>query len=81
VQVARAGYLERARVSIKKEFSELLRAVEAQGGTIRKIKSGYQVLAPNGIDIVTLHGTPSDRRAFANAVAELRRAGFTWRGR
>jgi hypothetical protein len=68
-------------MSIKKEFTELLRAVEAQGGTIKRIKSGYQVFASNGIDIVTVHGTPSDRRAFANAVAELRRAGFTVRGR
>jgi hypothetical protein len=68
-------------MSIKKELSELLDAVEAQGGTIKRIKSGYQVFAPNGIDIVTLHGTPSDRRALANAVAELRRAGFTVRGR
>ena len=66
---------------IKKEFRELLDAVEEQGGTIRRIKSGYQVLAPNGVDIVTLHGTPSDRRALANAAAEPRRAGFTWRGR
>lgn len=49
-------------MSIKKEFKELLREVEAQDGTIKKIKSGYQVLAPNGIDIVTLHATPSDRR-------------------
>ena len=68
-------------MSIKKESSKLLRAVEAQGGAIKKIKSGYQVFAPNGIDIVTVHGTPSDRRALANAVAELRRAGFTLRGR
>ena len=68
-------------MSIKKDFKELLRAVETQGGTIRKIKSGYQVFAPNGIDIVTLHATPSDRRALANAIAELRRAGFTLRGR
>ena len=68
-------------MSIRKEFTELLRAVEAQGGTIKKIKNGYQVFAPNGIDIVTVHGTPSDRRALANAVAELRRAGFTVRGR
>lgn len=68
-------------MSIRKEFRELLDAVEAQGGRIQRIKSGYQVLAPNGIDIVTLHGTPSDRRALANAVAGLRRAGFTVRGR
>jgi hypothetical protein len=68
-------------MSIKKEFTDLLRAVEAQGGTIKRIKSGYQIFAPNGVDIVTLHGTPSDRRALANAVAELRRAGFTVRGR
>ena len=68
-------------MSIKKEFTELLRAVEAQGGTIKKTKSGCQVFAPNGIDIVTVHGTPGDRRALANAVAELRRAGFTLRGR
>jgi hypothetical protein len=68
-------------MSIKKEFTELLRAVEAQGGTIKKIKGGCQIFALNGIDIVTVHGTPSDRRALANAVAELRRAGFTVRGR
>jgi hypothetical protein len=68
-------------MSTRKELRELLRAVDAQGGTIRKIKNGYQVFAPNGIDIVTLHGTPSDRRALANAVAELRRAGFTLRRR
>jgi hypothetical protein len=68
-------------VPIRREFNELLRAVKAQGGTIKKIKSGCQVFAANGIDIVTVHGTPSDRRALANAVAELRRAGFTLRGR
>jgi hypothetical protein len=73
----RAGQGYRPSVSTKKEFRELLSAVEAQGGTIRKIRSGYQVFAPNGVDIVTLHGTPSDRRALANAIAELRRAGFT----
>jgi hypothetical protein len=78
----RSGKSEREfRVSIKKEFKELLSAVEAQGGTLRRIRNGYQVLAPNGTDIVTLHGTPSDRRALANAVAELRGAGFTWKGR
>jgi hypothetical protein len=68
-------------MSIKKEFTELLRAIGAQGGTIKRVRSGYQVFAPNGIDIVALHGTPSDRRALANAAAELRRAGFTVRGR
>jgi hypothetical protein len=31
-------------MSIKKEFRELLGAVEAQGGTIKIIKSGYQGL-------------------------------------
>ena len=50
------------RVSIKKEFKELLSAIEAQGGTLRKIRNGYQVLAPNGTDIVTLHGTPGGHR-------------------
>jgi hypothetical protein len=79
--VFESGRLTCEPVSIKKEFNELLRAVEAQGGTIKRIKSGYQVFAPNGIDIVTVHGTPSDRRALANAVAELRRAGFTVKGR
>jgi len=75
------GRLASSAMSIRKEFRKLLDAVEAQGGTIKRIKSGHQVFAPNGIDIVTLHGTPSDRRALANAMAELRRAGFTVRGR
>jgi hypothetical protein len=61
VRLSQAGSCE--PMSIRKEFRELLDAVEAQGGTM------------------TLHGTPSDRRALANAMAELRRAGFTLRGR
>jgi len=68
-------------MSIKKEFKELLKSVEEQGGKIKPTKKGCQVLAPNGKDIVTLDRTPSDWRALSNAVAELRKAGFTWKGR
>jgi hypothetical protein len=68
-------------VTVRKEFKELLRSVEEQGGTLKATKMGFQVLAPNGKDIVTVHGTPGDWRAFANVVSELRKAGFTWKGR
>jgi len=43
-------------MSIKKDWKELLESAEEQGGTLKPIKNGVQVYAPNGKDIATVHG-------------------------
>lgn len=58
---------------LKKVFSEL----EAQGWEIRPKKNGWMVVPPDeSKPIVTIHRTPSDRRAWNNMMATLRRSGF-----
>lgn len=68
--------------SAKKETKEIIREAENQGWTVRRTKKGHiQFFAPDGENIVTAGGTPSDHRAIANLVAQLRRYGFKWKGR
>jgi len=68
--------------SRQKELKELRKAAEAQGWRIEKTKKGHwKFLAPNGEDIVIVAGTPSSKRGFDHAVADLRRYGFQWKGR
>lgn len=60
-----------------KETKKLLRTLQAAGHRVKHLKSGHiMVYHANGHDIVTISGTPSDRRAWANAKAQLRRQGF-----
>lgn len=42
----------------------------------RTVKGHHQFFAPNGRDIVTTSGTPSDHRAFSNFLSEMKRKGF-----
>lgn len=68
--------------SAKKELKEIIKAAEEQGWQVKTTKSGHQMFfAPDGINKVTAGGTPSDHRAQANLLAQLRRYGFKWKGR
>ena len=61
-----------------KDIKNLIRALESQGWRVEKTRSGhYMAYSPNGKDIVTIPGTPSDHRSMRNTLAALRRAGFT----
>jgi hypothetical protein len=63
----------------EKEFRKYLSAAVEQGWDPRPIKSGYQLVPGDPTkEIVTIHRTPSDRRALANVLAEMRRQGFIW---
>lgn len=42
----------------------------------RTVRGHHQFYAPNGRDIVTTGGTPSDHRSFRNFLAEMKRKGF-----
>lgn len=60
-----------------KEIRKLIRALEAQGWRVEETGSGhYQAYSPNGEDIVTIPGTPSDHRSMRNTMSRLKRAGF-----
>lgn len=67
--------------SMKKEIKALLAEADKQGWRVNETKDGWQLFAPDGVNIVTIHGTPSDHRALANTVTRLRRYGFEWKGR
>jgi hypothetical protein len=69
-------------VSPRKELKELLAAAREQGWRVKRLPSGHFMLyAPDGVNKVTVGGTPSDRRAITITVARMRRYGFRWRGR
>lgn len=66
----------------KKELKEIVKAADKQGWRVRTRKSGHLTFyAPDGINMVTTGGTPSDHRAIDNLVSKLRSYGFEWKGR
>jgi predicted RNA binding protein YcfA (HicA-like mRNA interferase family) len=61
------------------DLAKIIAALEHQGWRVERTRKGHwRCFAPTGEGIVHLPGTPSDRRALANAVADLRRYGFQW---
>jgi predicted RNA binding protein YcfA (HicA-like mRNA interferase family) len=68
--------------SVRKELKEIVRAAEEQGWWVDRTSKGHLLFyAPDGENIVTTGGTPSDHRALANLISRLRRHGFVWKGR
>ena len=63
------------RKSLKKLFKEL---ESEQGARIETRRKGWMISPPDtSRSAVMIHKTPSDRRAWANMLSELRRSGFT----
>lgn len=63
------------------DTEELLREARAQGWRVERTKRGHwQCYAPDGETIVVISGTTGDRRSLKQAIAEMRRAGFIWKG-
>src|SRR6266850_1288769 len=64
-------------MSQNSDLNRVIKNAESQGFRYFKSTSGHhQLYAPNGHDIVTTSGTPSDHRGFNNFMADLRRAGY-----
>ncbi|WP_311478373.1 hypothetical protein [uncultured Gulosibacter sp.] len=62
---------------MEKELKKLIRNLEDQGWTVKQKKSGYMLYPPDITkNPVMIHLTASDRRAWANMLAELRRSGY-----
>lgn len=60
-----------------KDIDEVISAALAQGWQHDRTTRGHhQFFAPNGRDIVTTGGTPSDHRSFRNFLSEMKKRGF-----
>ncbi len=69
-------------MAAKKDFKVIIAAAEKQGWKTEHTKAGkIKLYAPDGIHIVIASATPSTRNAVQNLVADLRKHGFTWKGR
>lgn len=69
----------------RKQIREVLKQVEEQGWRVEDKTDGWMVFPPldgrAGTTPVMIHKTPSDRRAWQNVLAALRRSGFRQKGR
>lgn len=66
-------------MSYKSDFLKLVTRLEAQGWRVKRRASGHMTFyAPNGKDMVTASGTPSDSRAWLNFRSQLKRAGYSF---
>jgi hypothetical protein len=61
----------------KKEIRRLIKAAEGwPGWRVEKTKAGWMLYPPDKSQSgVLIHGTPSDRRAWDNTLARLKRRG------
>lgn len=61
------------------DLRDLLRALEAQGFTVTRTRSGHWLVrTADGLAVATIAGTASDHRSWRNALSVLRRAGLIW---
>jgi hypothetical protein len=63
-----------------KDIKDIVEAARNQGFRVERTKKGHWVFySPDTSRKPVFHsGTPGDRRAIDNLLAELRRAGFVW---
>lgn len=63
-------------MAMNKDMKKLLTRVEAQGFEVRISTKGHVLVNKNGQRIAVTGGTPSDRRAWKNFLADLKAAGY-----
>ncbi|HEV8564094.1 MAG TPA: hypothetical protein VGR41_04220 [Actinomycetota bacterium] len=63
-----------------KEWQKVFDEAEDQGWVIDQTTEGFQLLAPNGKDIVTMHALhkSSSPYALAKTVSRMKEYGFRW---
>jgi hypothetical protein len=62
---------------MEKDFKKVIRRAERAGWTVKVKKKGFQLVPPDkNKEIVTIHGTPSDQRAFNNFLSQMRQSGY-----
>lgn len=61
------------------DLRRLRKELDDQGFTVERSRKGHWIVRDaEGKRVTTLAGTASDHRAWANALAYLRKAGFMW---
>ena len=64
-----------------KDLRKLRRESERQGWRWVEKKDGWMVMSPDGVTKVTIHKTTSDsQHSLENAISEMRKGGFVWKG-
>lgn len=59
-----------------KDTKKIKRQLEAQGFTTRTTRNGHLTVYRNNQRVTTFSGSPSDSRAWKNALAQAKRSGF-----
>ena len=68
-----------ARKATDKRLRVVLKAAERDGWHVKELKAGWMLFPPDPTrSPVTVHGSPSDMRAWANFRADMRQRGFAW---
>jgi hypothetical protein len=62
---------------MRKELRPLVRRLDRQGFTCKRTRRGHVAVRAGGLVVAVLSGSPSDWRSDRNALARLRRAGFS----
>lgn len=60
------------------DLKRVLKALEKAGYEVSRTNRGHWEVRWSGVRVTTFSGTPSDRRAWLNSLAPLKRRGFTW---
>jgi hypothetical protein len=69
-------------MALDKEVRKIIREAQRQGFRVKPTKKGWMIYGRRKDQgCVVLHRTPSDRRGLQNSITDLRRLGFTWKGR
>lgn len=62
-----------------RDWERIRKAAIEQGWRSKPTKKGEFLIPPDeGREVVAVHGTPSDRRAIQNHLAEMKRQGLIW---
>jgi hypothetical protein len=61
------------------DYRQIEKAAREQGWRVARTRKGAMFYPPDPErEAVTVHGTPSDRRALNNFLARMRRSGLVW---
>jgi hypothetical protein len=63
---------------MNKDLRKIAKALRDQGFDTELTKRGHLRVFLDGIWVTTFSGSPSDWRAYRNALAAAKRAGFQW---
>jgi hypothetical protein len=58
------------------KFDEIVESARQQGFGVKRTRSGWRIMAPDGKGLAHLHLTPSDHRNIKNTTADMRRIGL-----